>query len=38
MIAKSSVIKGYVRKSGECAEKAVELTPGDLHCVSENRD
>jgi hypothetical protein len=29
MIAKSTVIKGYGCKSGSCAEKVVEITPGD---------
>lgn len=33
MIAKSKVIKGCDCKSGGCAEKVVELTPGDLHGV-----
>ena len=38
MIAKSIVIKDWMRKFGEDAVKAVELTPGDLLRVSENRD
>jgi hypothetical protein len=38
MIAKSIVIKGCIRRFGEDAVKAVELTPGDLRRVSENRD
>ncbi len=29
-IAKSISVKGYGRKSGGCAQKAVGLTPGDL--------
>lgn len=38
MIAKSKVIKDCMRRSGKDAAKAVELTPGDLHRVAENRD
>ncbi len=37
MIAKSKVIKGCRCKSGECAEKVVELTPGGLHDVLKSR-
>ena len=33
-IAKSISAKGHGRKSGGCAQKAVELTSGDLHGVS----
>jgi len=36
LIAKSRVIKGYGCKSGECAEKVTELTPGDLQgCLGD---
>ena len=35
MMTKSKSTKGDVCKSGRCAVKAVELTPGDLHCVSK---
>jgi hypothetical protein len=34
MIAKSMVIKGWGGKSGGRAAKAVDLTSGDLRCVS----
>jgi hypothetical protein len=34
--AKSISTKGHGRKSGRCAEKAVELTPGGLRRVSES--
>lgn len=37
MIAKSRVIKGYGCRSGGCAEKVVELTPGGLHDVLKSR-
>src|SRR5258708_23314513 len=30
LIAKSTSIKGAKRRSGDCAQKAAELTPGDL--------
>jgi len=33
LTAKSVSIKGAKRRSGGCAWKAVELTPGDLSCV-----
>src|SRR6266478_89636 len=33
LTAKSVSIKGAKRRSGGCAGKAVELTPGDLSCV-----
>src|SRR6266566_5806724 len=33
LTAKSISIKGAKRRSGGCAWKAVELTPGDLSCV-----
>jgi len=33
LTAKSVSIKGAKRRSGDCAWKAVELTPGDLSCV-----
>jgi len=36
-IVKSKVIKGCRCKSGECAEKVVELTPGGLHDVLKLR-
>src|SRR6266566_3858951 len=32
--AKSISIKGAKRRSGDCARKAAELTPGDLLCVA----
>jgi hypothetical protein len=32
--AKSVSIKGAKRRSGDCAWKAAELTPGDLFCVA----
>ncbi len=32
-VAKSISVKGNGSKSGGCARKAVELTPGDLHRV-----
>jgi hypothetical protein len=35
MIAKSISIKGAERKSGGCAQKAVELTSGDLDRVPQ---
>ena len=35
MITKSKSTKGDGCKSGRCAVKAVELTPGDLYCVSK---
>lgn len=34
-IAKSISIKSVRRRSGGCARKAVQLTPGDLCCVLE---
>lgn len=37
MTAKSTSIKGAKRKSGGCAPKAVELTSGGLHRVSQSR-
>src|SRR5271157_3098826 len=36
-IAKSISIKGAKRRSGGCAPKAVELTPGDLSRVAARR-
>ena len=33
-IAKSRSIKDAKRRSGGCAPKAIELTPGDLLCVA----
>src|SRR5258708_22801072 len=33
LTAKSVSIKGGKRRSGACAQKAAELTPGDLSCV-----
>src|SRR6266853_5194075 len=35
LTAKSVSIKGAKRRSGDCAWKAVELTPGDLSCVRD---
>ena len=35
LTAKSVSIKGAKRRSGGCAWKAAELTPGDLSCVRE---
>ena len=32
--AKSTSIKDAERRSGDCARKAVELTPGELPCVT----
>jgi hypothetical protein len=32
--AKSTSIKDAERRSGDCARKAVELTPGELSCVA----
>ena len=37
MIAKSYIHRDTRRKSGGCASKAVELTPGDLHSVVKSR-
>jgi hypothetical protein len=34
LTAKSVSIKGAKRRSGDCARKAAELTPGDLSCVA----
>ncbi len=34
LTAKSISIKGAKRRSGDCAWKAAELTPGDLLCVA----
>jgi len=34
MMTKSKSAKGDACKCARCAVKAVELTPGDLHCVS----
>jgi hypothetical protein len=34
LTAKSISIKGAKRRSGGCAQKAAELTPGDLLCVA----
>ena len=34
LTAKSLSIKDAERRSGDCARKAVELTPGDLPCVA----
>jgi hypothetical protein len=34
--AKCKSIKSAERKSGGCVPKAIELTSGDLRCVSEN--
>jgi hypothetical protein len=36
-IAKSISINGARRRSGGCAPKAIELTPGDLPCVVSGR-
>ena len=36
-IAKSTSIKGAKRRSGGCAPKAIELTPGDLPGVALGR-
>jgi hypothetical protein len=36
-MAKSISIKSMKRKSGGCALKAVVLTSGGLHCVSDSR-
>jgi hypothetical protein len=36
-IAKSISIKGVKRRSGGCAPKAIELTPGDLSRVAARR-
>src|ERR1019366_1375712 len=33
LTAKSVSIKGAKRRSGDCAWKAAEITPGDLSCV-----
>jgi len=33
--AKSIPIKRAKRRFGDCAQKAVELTPGDLSCVAQ---
>ena len=35
-VAKSISIKDAKRRSGSCARKATELTPGDLHRVSKS--
>ncbi len=32
--AKSTSIKDAERRSGDCARKAVEFTPGELSCVA----
>src|SRR6516165_3494500 len=37
LIAKSISIKGAKRRSGGCAPKAIELTPGDLPRVASGR-
>ena len=34
LTAKSTSIKDAERRSGDCARKAVELTPGELSCVT----
>ena len=34
LTAKSISIKGAKRRFGGCAQKTVELTPGDLFCVA----
>ena len=35
LTAKSISIKDAERRSGGCAQKTVELTPGDLFCVAK---
>ena len=37
LTAKSVSIKGAERRSGDCAWKAAEITPGDLSCVVATR-
>ena len=37
LAAKPISIKGTEGRFGDCAPKAVELTSGDLSCVSESR-
>ena len=34
LTAKSTSIKDAERRSGDCGRKAVELTPGELSCVT----
>jgi hypothetical protein len=36
-VTKSISVKGYGCKFGECALKAVGLTPGGLLCVADSR-